>query len=48
MRPRIAFDVARIVRPGQDQEVLCLLMYEETLLHEDMFTWFLIWIEELE
>ncbi len=48
MRPRITFSVARIVRPGRDQDVLCLLTYEETLLHEDMFGWFLIGIEELE
>ncbi len=48
MRPRIAVSVARIFRPGRDEEVLCLLMYEETLLHRDESRWFLIAIEELE
>ncbi len=48
MRPRIAFSVARIVRPGRDHEVLCLLTYEVTLLREDMFRWFLMGVEELE
>ena len=48
MRPRIAVSVAKMFRPWRDQEVLCLLMYEETLLHTDMARWFLIGIEELE
>ena len=48
MRPRITVKVARIARPGRDEEVLCLLMYEVTLLREDTFGWLLIGIEELE
>ncbi len=48
MRPRIAVSVERIFRPMRDQEVVCLLTYEETRLTEDMFEWFLIGIEELE
>ncbi len=48
MRPRFAFDVARMVRPGRDQEVLCLLTYQVTILREDTVQCFLIRIEELE